>query len=133
MQTLSVILPWLKFIAGAGAGILASLLFDWLRARYAVRKGTGGLLDAALFSPRLTRYTVWGLSALIALPAAAVAALIEGQDALLAIDATAAVLLSAVASQMRHGQSLPMATDTTVVRVPDVAVAPADRPIGVET
>lgn len=131
MQTLSVLLPWLKFIAGAGAGLLGSLAFDWLRTRFAARKGTGGWLDAALFSPRLARYSVWGLSALIALPCAALAAVLEGQDALQAIDATAAVLLSAVASQMKHGQSLPLATDTTVVRIPD-AIAPADRPVGVE-
>jgi hypothetical protein len=122
MQTLNVILPWLKFLAGIGAGFVASLLFDWLRSRFAARKGTGGMLDAALFSPRLARYTAWGLSALIALPAAALAALIEGQDALAAIDATAAVLLSAVASQVKHAQSLPLATDTTVVRIPDPTV-----------
>ncbi len=126
MQTLSVILPWLKFIAGAGAGLIASLAFDWLRTRYADRKGQGGWLDSALFSPRLARYSVWGLSALIALPCAALAALLEGQDALQAIDATAAVLLSAVASQVKHAQSLPTATDTTVVRIPD-AIVPIAR------
>jgi len=130
MQTLNVILPWLKFIAGAGAGLLASLLFDWLRTHYAGRKGLGGWLDAALYSPRLARYSVWGLSALIALPAAALAAVLEGQDALHAIDATAAVLLSAVASQVKHAQSLPMATDTTVVRIPDAVTLTENIEVG---
>jgi len=107
MHTLSIILPYLKFAAGAGAGWLASLLFDWLRSRYAGR--ATGILDTALYSPRAARYTVWVLSVLIALPAAALSALIEGQDALQAVDAALAVLLGALASQVRRAQTaLPM-------------------------
>lgn len=124
MQTLAILLPYLRLAAGAGAGWLASILFDWLRTRYAARKGTGGWLDSALYSPRLARFTVWGLTALIAIPAAVLAALIEGQDAAFAADAAVASLVGAVAGQVRHAWSLPPATDTTVVRVPDV-VAPA--------
>lgn len=126
MQTLSAFLPYLRLAAGAGAGWLASMLFDWLRAHYADRKGQGGWLDAALYSPRLARFSVWGLTALIAIPAAVLAALIEGQDAAFAADAAVASLVGAVASQVRHAWSLPPTTDTTVVRIPD-AIVPIAR------
>lgn len=107
MQTLTLILPYLKFLAGAGSGWLASLLFEWLRVRGT--PGRGGILDTALYSPRMARYSVWVLSALIALPAAALVAFIEGQDTLQAVDAALAILLGTLFSQIRHAQAaLPM-------------------------
>jgi len=126
MQTLAIVLSILKYVISGGAGIPASWLFDWLRTRYADRKGTGGVLDHMLFSPRYVRLTVLFLSALIALPCAALAAVIEGQDALQAVDALAAPFLAFTISQFVHARSLPTATDTTVVRVPDTAVVPVD-------
>lgn len=123
MQTLAIILPWLKFIAGAGAGYLASLLFDWLRTRYAARKGTGGFVDRALFSPYIlvTRLVVLVFSIVFALPCAALAALIEGQDVLQAADATLAAAIAFTVSQFKHAQSKPLA-GAPVAQSPDVPI-----------
>lgn len=130
MQTLAVILSTLKYVVSGGAGIPASWAFDRLRSRYADRKGTGGLIDHALFSPRYVRLTVLFLSALIALPCAALAAVIEGQDALQAVDALAAPFLAFTISQFAHARTLPIATDTTAVRIPDAATLTENVEVG---
>lgn len=130
MQTLAILLSILKYLVSGGAGVAASWLFDWLRARYAARKGTGGLLDRMLFSPRYVRLTVLFLSALIALPAAALAALIEGRDALQAVDALAAPFLAFAVSQFMHARTLPVATDTMVVRIPDAVTLTENVEVG---
>jgi hypothetical protein len=125
-QTLSVLLPLLQYVIDGGAGYLASLLFAWLRTRYARWKGTGDWLDRTLFSPYIlvTRLVILVISILFAFPCAVLAAQIEGRDVLQAADVAVAALIGFTASQFKHAQSSPLAGASPA--------RPSDPPLPVE-
>ena len=104
MQTLDALLPILSWLTGAGAGWLASWLFDALRNDVL----PDGRLVAWLLAPRHARYASMALAILISIAATAGIALIQGAPVLSAVDAALAGL---IASQVRHARmSLPGST-----------------------
>jgi hypothetical protein len=107
MQTLTLLLPYLQFLAGAGSGWLASWLFDQLRDDWLVRPvwplWAAHTLDTVFYHPMGARITVWALTALIAVGASIAVAYITGQPALDAADTALASLLAILLGQVRHG------------------------------
>ena len=106
-QTLTILLPYLQFLAGAGSGWLASWLFDQLRDDWLTRpywpRWAAHSLDVAFYHPMGARVTVWVLTAGIALGAAISVAAITGQPILGAADTAIASLLAILLGQVRHG------------------------------
>lgn len=97
-QTLNLLLPALAYLAStAGAGIAASQLFDWLRAKFSGAQPPR--VDWLLSSRIGARLTVMVLACLISVAAALLIALITGQDIGPALDQALAAI---VASQLYH-------------------------------
>lgn len=116
MQTLTLLLPYLQFLAGAGSGWLASWLFDQLRDDCLTRPywplWASHTLDTVFYRPMGARITVFALTALIAVGAAIAVAYITGQPVLAAADAAIASLLAILLGQVRHGvQTFPDVID----------------------
>ncbi len=107
MQTLTILLPYLQFLAGSGSGWLASWLFDQLRDDILPRPvwplWAAHTLDRLFYSPMGARISVWALTALIAVVAAITVAYITGQPRLAAADAALASLIAILLGQVRHG------------------------------
>ncbi len=106
-QTLTILLPYLQFLAGSGSGWLASWLFDQLRDDWITRSAwplwAAHSLDTIFYHPMGARISVWALTALIAVGAAISVAYIIGQPALDAADAALASLVAILLGQVRHG------------------------------
>lgn len=106
-QTLTILLPYLQFLAGSGSGWVASWLFDQLRDDWLTRPywpiWAAHFLDTAFYRPMGARISVFVLTALIAVGAAVAVAVITGQPALDAADTTIASLIAIVLGQLRHG------------------------------
>lgn len=113
MQTIDLILPYLNTLTTtAGAGALASWLFDQLRAAVPAERALDAhplvrLALVPLHSPRYARLTVLILSALISLAATSALALAAGRPLAPDVDACLAAALAAIASQVSHGFSKP--------------------------
>lgn len=110
--TVAALLPLLAFAAStAGAGWLASRLFDRLRAavprptaaQWARLTALGRLAVTALYAPRWARMTVFLLAWLVATLASVATSALTGRAALPALDAALAVIVSQVA----HAAGLP--------------------------
>lgn len=103
-QTIAILLPMLQFAAGAGSGVIASWLFT--RIRQALPKDTVvPWLLPILHAPRYARYTVLILSALIAIVASVLVALLTAGDLPAAFDAAFSAALAGIASQVAHGHN----------------------------
>lgn len=101
MESLRSLTPLLSWLAGAGAGWLASWLFDRIREDLTLPEG----VEAWLYTPRYARYASIALAVFISIAATAGIALIEGAPVLNAVDAALAGL---IAAQIRHARlSLP--------------------------
>lgn len=116
MRTLTILLPYLQFLAGAGSGWLASWLFDQLRDDILPRPTypvwLAHLINVAVYRPLGARVTVFVLTALIAIGASITVALITGQPVLDAADASIASLLAILLGQVRHGvKTFPLVVD----------------------
>ncbi len=107
MQTLTILLPYLQFLAGSGSGWLASWLFDQLRDDWLTRPvwplWAAHSLDRLFYSPMGARISVWVLTALVSLGATIAVASITGQPTPQAVDAAFASLIAILLGQVRHG------------------------------
>lgn len=100
-QTLNVIIPILSFLASTGgAGIVASMLFDKLRATFKPKEFPG--IAPFLHAPRYARWVVMVLAMIIGVLASIPLAYLQSQDILLSVDAALAASLSAIVSQVKH-------------------------------
>lgn len=100
-DTIAALLPLLDWVAGVGAGVLASWLFDRLREDAVIPDAW----RAILYTARYARYISLALSAGLAVLAASLAAALRGEPVLDVADATLAAILAA---QIRHAlTSLP--------------------------
>lgn len=134
MQTVDLMIPILTLLAtSGGAGWAASRLFDWIRtqiprptlaewhaAPWLARQGW-----ALLWSPALARPTAFVLAATLAALASGLLAWLTGRDALVALDAALAVVIS----QIVHIWGLPM-TPTMDASEDENETAAAARPEG---
>lgn len=103
LQSIEALVPLLQFLAGTGAGVAASYLFDWLRANL-----PDGSVLAFLYAPRYARLTVLALTFGIGTAASVLLAWATGAPLPEALDAAVAGFLSLVAAQVTHAlQSLP--------------------------
>lgn len=106
-QTITILLPYLQFLAGSGSGWLASWLFDQLRDDWLTRPTwpvwAAHFLDAVFYKPMGARISVFVLTALIAVGASVAVAQLTGQPPLAAADTAIASLLAIVLGQVRHG------------------------------
>ena len=100
-QVASELIPIVRFLSTAGAGILASWLFASLRrslpmpqARPAALPARLGL--ALLYTPRWSRLTVLALAAAFALLFGALLAFLEGRPVVPVVDAALAALISQI-------------------------------------
>lgn len=98
MESLHALLPFLNWLAGAGAGLLASWLFDYLREETVIPDNW----RAFLYTARYARYVWLALSIAVALLATAAAAAIDGRPVLNAVDVAFA---SVIAGLFRHAQT----------------------------
>jgi hypothetical protein len=133
MQTVDLMIPILTLLAtSGGAGWAASRLFDWLRTQ--IPRPTAAEWHAApwlarqgwalLWSPALARPTAFVLAATLAALASGLLAWLTGRDALVALDAALAVVIS----QIVHIWGLPM---TPTMEPPDDEnETAAARPVG---
>jgi hypothetical protein len=102
-ETLAEIIPIVRFLATAGAGILASLIFAALRARFALpavppASPVARLGVALLYAPRYSRVSVLVLAGFLGIAFSALLALLEARPVLPAVD----VLVAALISQLWH-------------------------------
>lgn len=116
-QTLATILPLLQFLAStAGAGLVASRLFAWLRAECPPSRALAwpALARRALpllHAPRYARFSVLVLSALISLVASAAVSGLTGRPLLPDLDACLSASLAAIVSQVWHARTLSAQVD----------------------
>lgn len=109
--TLQVLIPVLAFLAStAGAGLVASRLFDVLRAalppdELAVSP-LGQLVAPLLHAPRYARLSALVLAAAISVAASGLLALARHADVPGALDQAFAASLAAIISQLMHGMQL---------------------------
>jgi len=78
MKTLESLLPLLDWAVGGGAGLLASLTFDRIRAACSA-EGTPEWLYSVLYTARYARYINIVLAVVFGVAAATLAALIRGE------------------------------------------------------
>jgi hypothetical protein len=100
-ETLQTLLPILHTLSGAGAGVVASLLFSLLRNRLPLPQALPAsppqrLVLTALYSRRGARISVLALSGLIGGAAGAALAYVQGAPVLPVVDALLAALISQV-------------------------------------
>jgi len=101
-QTTHILIPILSFLVSTGgAGVVASLLFDNLRAHYP-QESMPQWAARLIYAPRYARWSVMLLALVISVGASALLALVQGQDMLLSIDAALAASLSVIVSQVKH-------------------------------
>lgn len=104
MKTLESLLPLLNWIIGGGAGLLASLTFDRIRAACSA-EGTPAWIYQPLYTARYARYINIVLAIVFGVAAASVAALIRGEPVGNAADS---MLASMIGSLYLHARtSLP--------------------------
>lgn len=103
LQSIESLIPFLQFLAGAGAGIVGAWLFDQLRDRL---EDDSPL--AFLLAPFYARIAVMLFTFLIGTGASVALAFITGADVPGVLDASVAGFLSLVAAQLTHAiTSLP--------------------------
>lgn len=105
METLTTLLPYLDWAAGAGAGVLASFTFDWLRATVTPSDRWPAWLYGTLYTARYARYINIALAIVFGVAAASAAALIRSEPVASAADATLAAMIGSLITHARR--SLP--------------------------
>lgn len=120
-QTLAVLVPWLQFLAGGGSGVLASWMFDRLRASRPLETiPAGHWLATALYAPRYARLIVLVLGAVVSVAATVLVALLTAGDLPAVLDSAVAAAVSGVASQLTHARHLettPPPTPPTITMI----------------
>ena len=111
--TAQALTPLLVYFVGPGAGVLASLLFTWLRECMPLDATASQPWRAALlYAPAYARLTNFALAALVSLVMTAPLAWLTGQDVLGALDLQLAVSLAVIAGQLKHATVL--STEPTI-------------------
>lgn len=105
-QTFEQIVVLLQFVAGAGAGYFASILFDWIRTQVPLN-GTG-IGTTIVHTPRYARFFVLTLTFTIGTAAAVAVAYLTAGEPGKVLDAAVAGFLGQLFAQLRHAlTSLP--------------------------
>lgn len=106
-ETIATLLPIAQlFAAPTGAGVLASWLFDQLRAEWPLPEGDTHWAYKLLYAPAYARITTLVLAGLISIIASVAVAVLARQDVLPAVDVALAAAIGAIAGQLMHGLGL---------------------------
>lgn len=113
-HTILALVPLIAFAAtSAGAGWIASILFDRLRVWFPLPDAEPTIWYeqlgyTLLYAPQYARYSSWFLAAVVSVLASALLAYLTGGSVGDAIDTTVAALVAVLCGQAKHAyESLP--------------------------